>query len=118
MSCRSGPVKWGFAAPWAHWRIAWLRARTGEDEHTARELFLVDSDARLVPQHERERGWRHVAWVDLHRRLGGPAWAVVLATLPWFLLGAWAWRRQRRLSALPDAGPAAAGPQGRAVPPR
>ncbi|HUR28918.1 MAG TPA: hypothetical protein VM509_12080, partial [Planctomycetota bacterium] len=70
---------WRFAAPWAHWRIAAARARGADDVYSARELFGVDSDALLHPAHDRERGWRHLAWVDLDRRLAGPWWLGLVA---------------------------------------
>jgi len=38
----------------------------------------VDGDTPLVPQHERERGFRHLAWVDLQVRLEGSIWPAVL----------------------------------------
>jgi hypothetical protein len=65
---------WRFAAPWAHWRIALARARGADDAYSARDLFGVDGNLTLHPAHEREHGWRHLAWVDLHQRLGGPWW--------------------------------------------
>ncbi len=70
---------WRFAAPWAHWRIlAWRAAGRGED-FPVRELFFLDRDEVLTPEHERARGFAHLAWVDLRRRLGGPAWPILLA---------------------------------------
>ena len=65
---------WSFAAPWAHWRIANQRLRGGDDVYSARTLFGVDSTALLRPEHERELGWRHFAWVDMQQRVKGPAW--------------------------------------------
>jgi len=63
-----------FAQPWLHWRIFRHRMAGLGESYPVRSLFYLDSDARIEPQQERERGFRHLAWVDLHRRLGGPSW--------------------------------------------
>jgi hypothetical protein len=60
---------WRFAAPWAHWRILFHRLRRGDEPFGVRELFFLDSDVRLDVGEERERGFRHLAWVDLAHRL-------------------------------------------------
>jgi len=71
---------WGFAAPWAHWRILRHRVsheRSGsglEERFPVAEIFRGDSELVLEPTQERERGFRHLAWVDLEERLGGSAW--------------------------------------------
>jgi hypothetical protein len=65
---------WRFAAPWAHWRILFHRLTAGDERFPVRELFFLERDELLEPQWEREKGFRHVAWVDLHERLAGPAW--------------------------------------------
>jgi len=73
-------LDWGFAAPWAHWRILRRRVAVGDEVFPVREIFFVDSDEVLEPTWERERGWNHLAWIDLARRLSGPTWpGVVLA---------------------------------------
>jgi len=73
---------WRFAAPWAHWRIFAQRASGGGETFSARSLYFLGGDAVLTPTHEREQGFRHLAWVDLAQRLGGPAWpAFVLCGL-------------------------------------
>ena len=41
-------------------------------------VFLVDRDETVTPAHDRERGFRHFAWVDLVERLGGSAWPALM----------------------------------------
>lgn len=70
---------WGFAAPWAHWRI--LRHRTaglGED-FPVRDIFFVDSDATVRPASARHERKGHFGWVDHALRLGGRPWPILLA---------------------------------------
>ena len=95
---------WNFAAPWAHWRIFAQRARGRGESFDAQQLFGVAGLQPLQPRHDRERGWRHFAWVDLRQRLDGPAWIGPLSSA--LLLGAavWAWRRSRPVAAVPGAG--------------
>ena len=69
---------WRFAAPWAHWRILRHRSADLGEAFASRAIYFVDGDTPLVPQHERERGFRHLAWVDLPTRLGGSVWPAVL----------------------------------------
>lgn len=74
---------WGFAGPWAHWRIlrhrvAHARAGEGASEGFAvAEIFLFPSGAVLRPSQARERGFGHLAWVDLRQRLEGSIWPAV-----------------------------------------
>jgi hypothetical protein len=77
-------IQWDprFAAPWAHWRILAHRLRGEPETFAARELFFLDSDATFEPGEEREKDFRHVAWIDLAERLGGTVWPV------WTALGA------------------------------
>jgi hypothetical protein len=63
-----------FAAPWAHWRIFRHRVAGLGEEFPVRALFYLDRDERLRPSFERWQGFRHIAWVELHQRLGAPAW--------------------------------------------
>ncbi|HTF88581.1 MAG TPA: phospholipid carrier-dependent glycosyltransferase [Planctomycetota bacterium] len=84
---------WRFAAPWAHWRIAALRARGNGDAYSARQLFGVDSNAVVTSQHDRESGWRHFAWVYLRDKLGGPAWILLAWAGSWLVVALAAWRR-------------------------
>lgn len=72
---------WDFAAPWAHWRI--LRHRTAglEGGYPVREIFHIDDDRVLSLSHSRGEGFRHMVWVDLVERLGGPRWPGVLLVL-------------------------------------
>ena len=74
-----------FAAPWAHWRILRHRVAGLGEEFPVQEIFFLSDEAVVVPQHEREHGFRHLAWVDFHQRLGGPTWPASLACL--LLLG-------------------------------
>ena len=94
--------QWRFAAPWAHWRIAAARARGAGDVYYATDLFDVDPDLVLEPRHDRERGWRHFAWVDLQARLDGPGWIGGALVLGLLAAAALAWRRRSRL--LPGSG--------------
>lgn len=73
---------WAFAAPWAHWRILRHRVAGLGEGFGLPEIFFLDEPVVLTPTHERARGFRHMAWVDFHQRLGGPLWpAVALCTL-------------------------------------
>ena len=69
---------WRFAQPWAHWRIFRHRVAGLGEEFSARSLFYLDSEAVLTPAHPRDRGFQHLAWVDLRTRLGGAVWPVLL----------------------------------------
>jgi hypothetical protein len=53
-----------------------LSAATREawSEEDSTQLFGVTAERSIRPMHERERGFLHLAWVDLHQRLGAPAW--------------------------------------------
>ena len=70
--------RWAFAAPWAHWRILRHRLRERDETFPLQEIFHLDEELALTPAHERARGFRHLAWVDFHERLGGPAWPALL----------------------------------------
>jgi hypothetical protein len=73
---------WRFAAPFAHWRILRHRLAGQGESFSVRELYYLERDERVTPGWERARGFAHLAWVDLARRLGGPGWigpSVVLA---------------------------------------
>ena len=109
---------WSFAAPWAHWRIARERALGAEDAYSPRTLFGVSSAELIRPEHERELGWRHLAWVDLHQRLNGPYWLGPLFAGFWLVLAALTWRRARWRLALPVAGTAPADAQAAGREPR
>ncbi|MFT7667664.1 MAG: hypothetical protein ACI8X5_000343 [Planctomycetota bacterium] len=84
---------WGFAAPWAHWRILRHRvAHSGQGAVTsetfaAQEIFLCTSDLEVRPTQPRERGFRHLAWVDLSERLQGSIWPAVAMIILCALLG-------------------------------
>ena len=73
-------IRWDlrFAAPAAHWRILRHRVAGLEEEYRAEDLFFLDPEkgsAVLVPEHDREKGFQHLAWVDFVWRLAGPMWA-------------------------------------------
>lgn len=76
---------WGFAAPWAHWRILRQRVAGLGESFPVDEVFRHKSELVLEPSQERERGYRHLAWVDLSQRLGGVVWPAVLGLV--LLLG-------------------------------
>ena len=63
-----------FAAPWAHWRILRHRAAGLPEEYDPGQLYFEPSDVVLAPTHDRDKGFRHLAWVDLDQRLGGRVW--------------------------------------------
>ncbi len=88
-------IQWdfGFAAPWAHWRIFFHRAAGRGDVFSSREIFFTEKDVPLETNFERERGFRHLAWVDLAQRLDGPVWPGVLLTLLFLTGGVWLTRR-------------------------
>ncbi len=109
---------WSFAAPWAHWRIAKSRALGAQDEYSPRELFGVESDALIHPQHARELGWNHLAWVDMKARLDGPFWIGPLFAALWLAMGAWAWRTCCARLVRPEGGPRDHGAQARNESPR
>jgi len=66
-----------FAAPWVHWRILRHRAADLGEQFPVRELFFLDDDAVVTPGADRRRGQRHLAWIDLHERLGVPLWPAI-----------------------------------------
>jgi len=68
---------WGFASPWAHWRILRHRLAGLGEEYPVRDVFGVDADTVVTPRRERDRGFRHLAWVDLSERLGGVVWPAI-----------------------------------------
>jgi hypothetical protein len=72
---------WRFAAPWAHWRILRHRVAGLGERFPARTIYFVDGSGPLVPTHERDTGFRHLAWVDLHERLDGSVWPPILVCL-------------------------------------
>ena len=78
---------WRFAAPWAHARILAHRLAGRGEEFPVRELFGLERDERLTLGHEREKDFLHLAWVDFHRRLGGPLWPAVLLVSAFLALG-------------------------------
>jgi len=96
---RQAKFDWRFAAPWAHWRILSHRLDSGDERFSVRELYFLDDEATLTPQHERYRGFAHLAWVDLHERLAGPAWPGPLVCLGLLAASAVLFRRGARAPA-------------------
>jgi len=82
-------IQWdpGFAAPWAHWRILRHRVAGLGEDFPLDEVFRIDLAARATPGEDRERGFRHLAWVDLAQRLSGSVWPGVLICSLLFALG-------------------------------
>jgi hypothetical protein len=76
-----------FAAPWAHWRILRRRVADQGEEHPVHEIFYLADDAVLSPGSDRRRGQRHLAWIDLHERLGAPLWPAVVVCLGLLVAG-------------------------------
>lgn len=76
-----------FAAPWAHWRIFRHRVAKLGERYPVRALYFLERDEVLEPSFERWRGFRHIAWVDMHERLGAPAWPGVGLALVLVLAG-------------------------------
>ena len=62
---------WRFAAPWAHWRIFRHRVAGLGETYPVREIFFLESDEVVQPVYQREKGFLHMAWVDLRSRLAG-----------------------------------------------
>ena len=52
-----------------------------------RQIFHIDDDRVLSLSHTRDEGFRHLAWVDLAERLGGPRWPGVLLVLALAIAG-------------------------------
>ena len=77
----------GFAAPWAHWRIFRHRVAGLGEVFPLDDIFRLDVDLQATPGEERERGFNHLAWVDLANRLAGSAWPGVMASVVLFCVG-------------------------------
>jgi hypothetical protein len=77
----------GFAAPWAHWRILRHRSAGLGEEFDAGVLYGVERRTPLRPSSPALEGFRHLAWVDLRRRLGGTPWAILVALGGMVVLG-------------------------------
>ncbi len=80
-------MDWGFAAPWAHWRILRHQVALPGEPYPSAELFRWPTDQMLTPSQLRETGFRHMAWVDLRHRLGGNIWSAIAAIVMLVLLG-------------------------------
>ena len=73
-----------YAAPLAHWRILLHRLAGRGEAFPVREIFALDRDDVLSLPEDRDHGFRHLAWIDFHERLGGslvPIGAVTAALL-------------------------------------
>jgi hypothetical protein len=73
-------IQWdpSFAAPWAHWRILRHRVAGLGEDFPLDDIFRIDRAVRASPGEDRERGFRHLAWVDLAQRLSGSVWPGVI----------------------------------------
>lgn len=69
------------AAPWAHWRILRHRLATGNEAFPAARIFLGGSETTVEPRRDRDRGFRHIAWVESRDRLGLRPDPVILVSL-------------------------------------
>ncbi len=78
---------WGFAQPWAHWRILRHRVALPDMAFRARQVFFEPGDVMLRPALDRERDFQHFAWVYLEEPLNGIAWPVLLGCFLLFALG-------------------------------
>lgn len=83
---------WGFAAPWAHWRILRHRLAPFDDpdrreRFPVREIFHVDAEAVITPTLGRDIEFRHLAWVDQVRRLDMSVWPPALIVSMLLLVG-------------------------------
>ncbi|MCA8979428.1 MAG: phospholipid carrier-dependent glycosyltransferase [Planctomycetes bacterium] len=78
---------WGFAAPWAHWRIVRHRTAGLGEDFPVHEIFFVDSQANVRPDTPRQEGRAHFGWIDHKDRLGGRPWPALLAVGLLFALG-------------------------------
>ncbi|MAE27782.1 MAG: hypothetical protein CMJ87_02195 [Planctomycetes bacterium] len=67
----------GFAAPLAHWRILRHRLSVADELFPAGQVFAFDSTELITPFHPRDRGWNHLVWFDLQRRLGVSPWPIL-----------------------------------------
>lgn len=76
-----------FAAPWAHWRILRHRSAGLGEEFDAQIIYGVEGAAPLRLSSPALEGFRHMAWVDIKRRLGGSPWAVFAALGALAILG-------------------------------
>lgn len=66
---------WGFAEPWAHWRILRHRVAGLGESFDSSEIFRGSPEGLvLTPAQERERGYGHLAWQDLADRLDARIW--------------------------------------------
>ncbi len=74
------------AQPWAHWRILRHRMAGLGETFPADEVFFLPAEEALEPHRSRDRGFEHVAWIDLRDRLGGRPYPPVLLAL--ILVGA------------------------------
>lgn len=72
---------WGLAAPWAQWRILRHRVAGLGERFPLDTVFQVPLQGTVEPTRPRLRGYGHLAWVDLARRLEGPVWPGVILVL-------------------------------------
>ncbi len=75
------------AEPWAHWRILRHRLAGLGESFPSDAIFLAGNTQVLEPHRARDRGFGHVAWVDLHERRGLRPHALLLVALSFFVAG-------------------------------
>lgn len=69
------------AQPWAHWRILRHRLAGLGESFPPERIFFAGGQEPLTPHRERDRGFAHVAWIDLRDRLGASPHPLLLAAL-------------------------------------
>lgn len=77
---------WRTAAPWVGWRLVRHRLAAQQGAFAAEvfpseQIVLEPGLGRLAPEAPRDRGFSHLAWVDLEERLDGRVWPVLLLVL-------------------------------------
>jgi len=82
-----------YAAPLAHAKLFAWRIRGQEREPSGDELYGVGGSEPLVVHHERDRGFRHLAWVSQREQLGVRGAPVLWLAGLLAVVGAWFLRR-------------------------
>ena len=87
-------VQWDprLAEPWASWRILRHRLAVKDENFPAAHIFMLEEPGGddtsvaigptlLSPDSGRQRGFQHMAWIDLKDRLGGSAYPGILLSI-------------------------------------